>query len=304
MQRRGFTLIELLVVIAIIAILAAILFPVFAQAREAARKTACLNNMKQLGLGLTMYRQDYDQRDPGPGNQGCDAAGATVCGWDNTWGQWFNDVMEKVTQTTTPPLVYQSSSWVPTFQIGANDSNGNVPLSSVSSLSNQANPSAWYSTKYVSGPQAGALYAYVKNAQVYVCPSERIPQKKLSYSMNLPAGYISDPIVQRPAQFVVLVDEQFTLNDGFFWFSLDCPSYAHTRGFVASYYDGHVKWNRSDQTDTVTAIKSGQLAFGHCSKGSIFQSPATTTEKTFCPYFNNSTPYNFHGQDGFTCKTE
>jgi prepilin-type N-terminal cleavage/methylation domain-containing protein/prepilin-type processing-associated H-X9-DG protein len=63
-RQRGFTLIELLVVIAIIAILAAILFPVFAQAREAARKTQCLSNLKQMGLGIQMYAQDYDEQLP------------------------------------------------------------------------------------------------------------------------------------------------------------------------------------------------------------------------------------------------
>lgn len=59
-KRFGFTLIELLVVIAIIAILAAILFPVFAQAREAARKTSCISNLKQIALALGMYQTDYD----------------------------------------------------------------------------------------------------------------------------------------------------------------------------------------------------------------------------------------------------
>jgi prepilin-type N-terminal cleavage/methylation domain-containing protein len=59
-RRRGFTLIELLVVIAIIAILAAILFPVFAHAREKARQTSCLSNLKQLGAGMIMYSQDND----------------------------------------------------------------------------------------------------------------------------------------------------------------------------------------------------------------------------------------------------
>jgi prepilin-type N-terminal cleavage/methylation domain-containing protein len=61
LDRHGFTLIELLVVIAIIAILAAILFPVFAQAREKARQTACLSNTKQIGTAFMMYVQDYDE---------------------------------------------------------------------------------------------------------------------------------------------------------------------------------------------------------------------------------------------------
>src|SRR5439155_3215087 len=60
-RRTGFTLIELLVVIAIIAILAAILFPVFAQARSKARQAACLSNAKQIGLACRMYAQDYDE---------------------------------------------------------------------------------------------------------------------------------------------------------------------------------------------------------------------------------------------------
>ena len=60
-SRRGFTLIELLVVIAIIAILAAILFPVFARAREKARQSSCSSNLKQLCLGFAMYAQDYDE---------------------------------------------------------------------------------------------------------------------------------------------------------------------------------------------------------------------------------------------------
>jgi prepilin-type N-terminal cleavage/methylation domain-containing protein/prepilin-type processing-associated H-X9-DG protein len=63
-KRRGFTLIELLVVIAIIAILAAILFPVFARAREKARQISCLSNMKQLGMALMMYAQDWDDTYP------------------------------------------------------------------------------------------------------------------------------------------------------------------------------------------------------------------------------------------------
>src|SRR5712692_6221724 len=66
-RNRGFTLIELLVVIAIIAILAAILFPVFAQARSAARKASGISNAKQVGLAILMYNQDYDEQFPRAG---------------------------------------------------------------------------------------------------------------------------------------------------------------------------------------------------------------------------------------------
>lgn len=67
-MRRGFTLIELLVVIAIIAILAAILFPVFAQAKKAAQRTGCLSNLRQIGVALTLYAGDFDEGYPNTGD--------------------------------------------------------------------------------------------------------------------------------------------------------------------------------------------------------------------------------------------
>ena len=85
-KRNGFTLIELLVVIAIIAILAAILFPVFAKAREKAKQASCTSNIKQLMLGLLMYANDYDERLPtyywGEGQAG----NASSCTW---WGSTY-----------------------------------------------------------------------------------------------------------------------------------------------------------------------------------------------------------------------
>jgi prepilin-type N-terminal cleavage/methylation domain-containing protein/prepilin-type processing-associated H-X9-DG protein len=84
-RRTGFTLIELLVVIAIIAILAAILFPVFARAREKARQTSCLNNIKQIALAMTMYVQDFDEHFMacwnGPAVPG--VRGETCLGWQH-----------------------------------------------------------------------------------------------------------------------------------------------------------------------------------------------------------------------------
>jgi len=94
MKRKGFTLIELLVVIAIIAILAAILFPVFAQAREKARQISCVSNMKQLALGIMMYTQDNNEMFPeaydGRNTAQCAADGSGWCPADtvgnNKWG--------------------------------------------------------------------------------------------------------------------------------------------------------------------------------------------------------------------------
>src|ERR671916_3232132 len=102
-KRNGFTLIELLVVIAIIAILAAILFPVFAQAREKARQASCLSNVKQIGLAAMMYVQDYDETYPGgpgvaslyyPGPQGS---------WDNLpWNNGTNVALLNVASRLVP----------------------------------------------------------------------------------------------------------------------------------------------------------------------------------------------------------
>jgi prepilin-type N-terminal cleavage/methylation domain-containing protein/prepilin-type processing-associated H-X9-DG protein len=98
-QKPGFTLIELLVVIAIIALLAAILFPVFARARENARRASCQSNLKQIGLGIMQYTQDYDEKysyqDPIAGSDGV-----------------FN-----YATTTTPNWIAQSQPYVKSWQI-------------------------------------------------------------------------------------------------------------------------------------------------------------------------------------------
>jgi len=121
-EKRAFTLIELLVVIAIIAILAAILFPVFAQAREKARQTSCLSNLKQLGLGFMMYAQDYDETLPTvPFNSG-NCGGGQVCwpwvDWPNTpgngWPAVFYTPLQpyiKNTQILQCPSQDESGRW-------------------------------------------------------------------------------------------------------------------------------------------------------------------------------------------------
>jgi prepilin-type N-terminal cleavage/methylation domain-containing protein/prepilin-type processing-associated H-X9-DG protein len=103
-KRRAFTLIELLVVIAIIAILAAILFPVFAQAREKARQAACLSNCKQIGLAYLMYAQDYDEM------------AVPACNWNAGYNPktdsraWYDGLLEPYTRNAK---VFQCPSFRP-----------------------------------------------------------------------------------------------------------------------------------------------------------------------------------------------
>ncbi len=116
-MRRGFTLIELLVVIAIIAILAAILFPVFARAREKARQASCLSNLKQIGLGTLMYAQDYDELlprwyyDMGAGNGPTDQLGsAWAAGGRYAWQNLLNPYI-KNTQLWICPSNSAAGYW-------------------------------------------------------------------------------------------------------------------------------------------------------------------------------------------------
>jgi len=129
--RKGFTLIELLVVIAIIAILAAILFPVFAQAREKARAISCVSNMKQMGLGIAQYQQDYDEQllksfYGFPGN-GCDwSAGPPpkLYSWRLAVQPYIKNTTGVFTCPSTPFLGQQQYY---TNQSSGSSDNGNTP---------------------------------------------------------------------------------------------------------------------------------------------------------------------------------
>ena len=132
MSRKGFTLIELLVVIAIIAILAAILFPVFARAREQARKSSCLSNIKQLGLGMLMYVQDYDERFPnGRAVAGSDDGNIVHNGWawmvDDNWrGQVPSQIFHR---DIVDPYINNQQLWLcPSDDRSANWSSYNMKM--------------------------------------------------------------------------------------------------------------------------------------------------------------------------------
>ncbi len=187
--KRGFTLIELLVVIAIIAILAAILFPVFAKAREKARQSSCLSNIKQIATAMLMYVQDYDEEFP-----------------DKYWGstsryEWPNGAISR-------------GMWIP------------------------------------------SIYPYVKNIQVFQCPSNPYRWKGqyigngFSYPINnYIDGYLLSDI-RYPAECVMNIC-------GWYYWSSGANNYEssggnppggpsvkkwHNDGTNVAFVDGHGKW--------------------------------------------------------------
>ena len=147
-SRSGFTLIELLVVIAIIAILAAILFPVFAQAREKARQTSCLSNTKQLGLAFMQYNQDYDEHLPN-----------VLAGPDGSATGSANLVSGNACAGATNTDKGKLGSWNYMCDYTA----GSVPT--------------------VYDPAQGSINPYTKNSQMFVCPSDSSGEKN-SYALN------------------------------------------------------------------------------------------------------------------------
>ena len=233
-MRKGFTLIELLVVIAIIAILAAILFPVFARAREKARQTSCLSNEKQLMLGLLMYAQDYDEKFPtyywGEGNAGQ----ANSCTW---WGEMYPYV--KNTQLYACPS--SGSNWHNTFQVWINFRPAFNPnnLPTVVPIN--------YGYNELIGNTGGGL----KIAQLQR-PSETIVLADCISTWI--GGYWSIAFPQRAKLLRV------AYADG--GFPCGCPPAnpdadnddwtLHNGGSNLAFADGHVKWDRSSNIRTVT----------------------------------------------------
>jgi len=253
MKRSAFTLIELLVVIAIIAILAAILFPVFAQAREQARKTTCLSNMKQIGLAQIMYANDYDERLANSGlTRGCG---------QGPGGSFSAAELE------TGIL----SAWVP----------GGTAWNNAAAT---PGPYPHWTVKN------GSIYPYVKSAGNYLCPSDTNgPNRKgtaepnggLSYSMNgFLAPFYALAAIDTPAKIALNIDQgmgdpQGTVVNGALWKSnqqddswfvsfwcgttpcvpIESIAIVHSGGANMNFCDGHAKWlRRSLLSDPTTAI--------------------------------------------------
>ena len=136
MKRTGFTLIELLVVIAIIAILAAILFPVFAKAREKARQSSCLSNVKQLTLAILSYAQDYDECLPPDGTLPLAGGYPSPPFWDQMLLPYL-----KNTQILVCPSAGLSAGYTRTYRYNAGR-NGTVPYGTGVALATIQTPSS------------------------------------------------------------------------------------------------------------------------------------------------------------------
>jgi prepilin-type N-terminal cleavage/methylation domain-containing protein/prepilin-type processing-associated H-X9-DG protein len=264
--RSGFTLIELLVVIAIIAILAAILFPVFAQARAAARKTTCISNNRQAVLGVLMYTQDFDETLPFCSNNG-NAAVPRV--------DWY-DAIEPYIKVgaqllaTPPPGGYPRTQ--PGFWICPDFKNRSVPMAS-------GDPSPFTDAETSYDPSRS--YAANNNLMPYYNRSNTAPYNTFP-AASYPGSVHALAEIAAPAQVVLIAhslsssavggDDWFSgcATDGF---DTNMPPgstvgkgnpgrycaarYQHNGGSVYALADGHAKWFRGPGNSWRTPSTTG-----------------------------------------------
>ena len=214
--KKGFTLIELLVVIAIIAILAAILFPVFARARENARRASCQSNLKQIALGIFMYNQDYDEKLPlFAVNASAGVTSTNPYGWADAMQpylkstQIFQCPSETGAPNANPTLGLYSDYWFNSNASGQADANFDAPTVTVllgdGASSGVAAPAA---------PYAGSA-RYYQNGDGVACPG--------TYAASTSVASFGG--AQR-----------------------------HLDGANLAFADGHVKWLKGTTTSTSSAV--------------------------------------------------
>jgi prepilin-type N-terminal cleavage/methylation domain-containing protein/prepilin-type processing-associated H-X9-DG protein len=248
----GFTLIELLVVIAIISILAAILFPAFASAREKGRQTACLSNMSQLGLGVAQYENDYDDCLPGAAD-GPNGASAT----DSQYGGWVNEIKYQtgvgawstfdVTRGALYPYIKAVGVYACPDDITAQN---HLSTITVGGQTNPTNAVSYALNGCVLQPQSFKFTASGTQTS-NVCPGLPLASLQTTTDTALfleeAAGLSGSTCINGGTG---------STDDGYFedngvtnpgpksgaYYGINCFSYRHSGGTIILYVDGHAKW--------------------------------------------------------------
>lgn len=257
---NGFTLIELLVVIAIIAILAAILFPVFARARENARRSSCQSNMKSIGLGYLQYMQDYDERY----YVGASGFFPTGAGWAGVVYPYIKSKQVFVCPSDNTPIYTGQSDWSVvsySFNAGITNPSGNFVTLKGGMLSNMnavAKTVLFLETAYTGGTvTAGEEANRVSSSSwgtCYFCGTA-------TYSIVQRPGhfggfYATGPMGGTGRSFSVAANPLMNIaamTDSPFSGQLQYPDGRHLEGSNFLLADGHVKWYKGETVSTGVA---------------------------------------------------
>ncbi len=254
MKNRAFTLIELLVVIAIIAILAAILFPVFAQAKAAAKKTAALSNIKQLGTANIMYQSDYDDTF---------AMGLGANWWAPRDGGWAVDVMPYVKsyQMMLDPLDPRTmASWPQWMKDNLRDFGNPLPISFASNGA----------MRWENGMSSWAVYGVMG----------------LMQDSWIKRGVAVSTAVTKPAETIMLTSRNGGNNCysvGLYMPGVDWWDWDGAPGLVpdgtrngAAYNSANTTWNTNNRNGGVATHFNGQGLFVYCDGHAGTRNPVST----------------------------